>query len=63
MVERQYQRLKEVLMQTDREAMNVLVREFHRSITSFGPLTLTGLHRTPLDVCVCDPPPMPIVGC
>jgi len=42
-------------------AMNVLLREPHGSIIPFGPLTLTGVHRMPLEIYVRNPPPMSII--
>jgi len=59
----QYEELKEVLLEVDKEATEVLTSTPSRLTSLFGSLTLVCIHRIPLDVCLCTPTPMPIVVC
>jgi len=56
----QYGELKEVLLEVDREAMDVLART-PPSLILLGQLTPTEIHRIPLDLHVRSASPMPVV--
>jgi len=57
----QYGELREVLLEVDREASEILTRTHFRLINLFNLLIPADVHRIPLDVHLCPPSPMFIV--
>jgi len=57
----QYEELKEVLLEVDKDATEILTRTPSRLTSIFGSLTQVCIHRIPLDICLCAPTPVPIV--
>ena len=55
-----YGELQEVLLQVDREALEILTRM--PFIYLFDLLTRTDVHRIPLNIHLCSPPPMSVVA-
>ena len=62
-VRRQYEGLKEVLLEVDEKALVILTRTPSRSTNIFDSLTSAGICRVPLDVCMCPTASVPIVAC
>ena len=58
---RRYERLKEVLLEVDREVLEVLTRTPFRLFSLFSLLTSADIHRSPFDVHLRSPSPMPVV--
>ena len=59
---RQYQELKEVAVEVDREATEILTRTLSRPTNLLNSLTLAGICRIPLDVHLCAPTPLSVVA-
>jgi len=59
----QYKELKNVLLEVDREALEILTRTPFRLIDLFNLLTLVEAHRIPLNVYLCSPSPISVVAC
>jgi len=59
----EYGQLKEVLLEVAREATGTLVREYHIPATLFGLLTPADRCGIPLEIHVCDPPPISLIAC
>ena len=57
----QYEELRRVLLEVDRESANTLTREFLRSIR-FGSLTLADAYRIPPGLHVCPASPMTVTS-
>jgi len=57
----QYEELREVLLEVDKEASEILTRTTFRLISLFNLLTPVDVHRIPLNVHLCTPSPMSIV--
>ena len=60
---KQYEALKEILLDVDREALEVLTRTFPRSTALSELLTHVGVHRITFNVHVCAPYRLTLVGC
>ena len=56
-IKREYKELKEILLEVDQEATDVL------TCTPSDLLTPVGTHRVALDIHLCAPAPVPIVAC
>ena len=54
LMKEQYGGLKEVLLNIDKEAINILTRKHSRLAVPFNLLTLLGKHRIPLKVYMCN---------
>ena len=59
----QYKKLKRVLLEVDRETLEVLTRMPFKMINSFNLLTPVDDHRIPLNVHLCAPSPVSVVVC
>jgi len=59
-VKRQYEELKETLLEVDKGAMNILTSAPSKSTNLFDSLTLADIRRIPLDVHLRSPAPVPI---
>jgi len=57
----QYGKLKKILLEVDRKALETLTRTSSGSIVPYNLLTSVDTHRIPLDVHVCAPSPVSIV--
>ena len=57
----QYQELKGILLEVDREATEILTSTPSRPTELFDPLTPVGIHRISLNIYMC--PPVPVVAC
>jgi len=57
----QYEGLRKVLLEVDKEALEILTRTLFGLINLSNLLTPTDAHRIPLEVHVCAPPPMSVV--
>jgi len=55
-----YRKLKEALLEVDREALEILTRKSSRLTDHFDLLTPIDVHRIPLNICLCTPSPMSI---
>ena len=58
----QYEELRAVVLEVDRDAVNTLTRKFPKS-TRFGLLTLTDAYRIPPDLHVYSVSPMTVISC
>jgi len=58
----QYGKLKELLLEMDKEALSVLTRMHSGLINQFDLLTPVGVHRIPLDIRLCAPSPVSIIA-
>ena len=59
----QYGELRKVLLEVDKEALEILTRTSFRLINLFDLLTPTHVHRIPFDVHLWAPSPMSVVVC
>ena len=59
----QYGKLKEVLLEVDGEALEILTRMPFRLTNPSDLLTTVDIHRIPLNICLCTPSPMSIAVC
>ena len=57
-----YKRLKDVLLEVDREALEILTRTPFRLYNSFNLLTPADIHRMPLEVRLCAPSSVSVVA-
>lgn len=58
----QYRKLKDALLEVDREALEILTRTPFRSTNLFNLFTPADAHRIPLDVYLCSPSPISVVA-